>query len=325
MTHRQSGPVQLTRSDWQLATAVCGDETATTAAWAEWSTTNDVDGTPDHSYPFLVALGGRNVTLLPGDDTGRLRGLHRRNWYVVQRLQTLAVATTAALHSHGAGAVLFGPLAVAASVGGEPGWRHTTGADLLIGPNQMDTALEALTRLGLRVTRRPSRRPTSVAVLSSADGLTLRVHRLLPHVGMFGSPDDGPWRRRSRLQVTDRHVDVLSVPDLLVLATAPRLGWMGDDAVWPLDVHRLVLAHGGHEAWQEVVDAAASTPWGPAMASALAQCRDHLDTPVPDEVLERLERLPRPSRLLRAEQHARRMLGRVRSPARPRAVTPDAA
>lgn len=312
MSDRSVGPVPLTPGDWCLAEACCGNDDTASAQWSEWRAGHDVDEVPDHAYPFLVALGGRTAGGLPPDEAGRLRGLHRRNWYVVHRLGALVTANSLALHDHGVQTALFGPLAVSAWVGGDPGWRLATGTDLLVRGDQIDDAVEVLTGRGFRVTRRPSRRRTSVAVLTSDGGLALRLHRVLPHIGVLGEPDDGPWRRRAPIRVADHPIEALSSPDLLVLATAPRLGWSGDDAVWPLDVHRLVGAHGSDEWWNEVVAATASTPWGAAVAAALAACRTHLGTTVPDDVLGCLALAPQPPVPLRAEQHARQALEAVR-------------
>lgn len=322
MTGRTTGPVRLTPGDWRLAGAACGDEQRATERWREWCSEHDVESVPDHSYPFLVALGARADTGLTGDEAGRLRGLHRRNWYVTQRLGALAVASVAALVEHGVQSVVFGPLVSAVTAGDRAGWRHVTGVDLLVDPDDAITAAAVLIRRGLAVTRRPARRRTSVAVLTDGDGQTLRLHRVLPHVGTRGPIDDGPWQRRVSTALAGGEVHTLAVADALVLATAPRLGWVGpEDAAWPLDVHHLVTAHTAGR-WDDMVAAATATPWAREIGRALARCGEQLDTPVPAQVLEQLARAPGPHLAVRAERTVRQLRGRLRSAARPAPLRP---
>lgn len=305
MTVRGIGPVELSKLDWLLARAVSAEARVASEAWRDWRTVADIDSVPDHAHPFLVALGAKADEVLLGEESGRLRGLHRRSWYVNQRLGALAATTVEALDAAGVRTMLFGSLSTALRSGGEPGWRHATGIDLLVKHKALECTSAILAHAGLSLERRASRRITSVLCFADTQGNLLRLHRVLPHVGAFGIADDSMWERSTWVDVSGRDIVALSPPDALVLAAAPRLGSSVDDAAWPLDVHYLAHEVSMVDSWDDVVTAVERTPWGRLVADALGMCQEQLGTHVPDKVLERLTDLPGPSPLVRFERWAR--------------------
>jgi len=306
-----TGPVLLSEADWLLARVATAQPADAAAAWRTWRATNDVDELSGHAYPFLVTIGARADAGLPDEEAGRLRGLHRRSWYVDQRLTSAARRSVDALTAAHVHVAMFGLLPLS-SLDGHSG-RLCSGVDLLVRPLDLAAAATALTSLGHRSVSSRRRRRSSVLVMVDHEGHHHRLHTQLPHVGALGRRTDGVWMRRATMPPDAHDLPSLSSADAVVLATAPRLGWVEPaDALWPVDVHRLVQTHGNSEWWDQVVDAAAETPWGRHITEALHGCRARLGTDVPDRVLERLRALEGPGYRLRFERAARATRSRIR-------------
>lgn len=230
----------------------------------------------------LVAAGFEDE-LLP-----RLRGMHRRTWYVNQlRLDRLTPALQAVQES-GSEPLVVSSFELPAHYYGDFGARAVVALHLLVRPDDFGRATQALTDGGWGSVRH-ARDWSSFA---DAEGEECFVHRrLLPEFP--GGPD------RAELWDTSVSFDLKGVAarglgpadELLnVCLSGARMGrW--PSIVWLADAFAVLRAAGAALDWPRLIGHATRLRATLRLRDALLFLRRELDAPVPNGVVEELDRV----------------------------------
>jgi hypothetical protein len=287
------GVIAPAEGETLLLRAALLDEADAAAAWAAWRA-RDTVASSHHRVHALLPLVVANVpeaTL--GDDLPVLRGLRRRAWLVRERQRTVLDEVRTAL---GAARVPCAPvggcrwLTVDAERAAD---RPVSGVRLWVPVTQWDAAVDVLARHGYAAPTPPW--PLSSELrLTGADGdpVVLTWGRVFPRLArsLPGAPTDASMLVESLLEGLD---------------LAPH-----EDLLWPVDATLLIRSHGRQEGFWDAVRATADG-YGQAVTTAtvLVWLRDHLDVPVPEDVVAELGASRQDPRLADERRRAARVAG----------------
>lgn len=162
-----------------------------------------------------------------------------------------------------------------------PGLRPMGDADLVVGPEPYERAIETLLSAGWEpIDRVSDRRVSRAAALRSPNGRSIDVHRWAAFPRATRRADDAMLARS--VPSTRLGARVPTTADAIVLAIlhGPDIG--GASAIrWPLDVARLVAHRAGHQPdpaqlWDDVAQAARALGVSRFVGTALDWCRADL-------------------------------------------------
>jgi putative nucleotidyltransferase-like protein len=177
------------------------------------------------------------------------------------------------------------------------GDRSMGDIDLVVGPDQFDTALDLLAAAGW--SEGPSSRRASYAHALSvfdAEGNEIDLHRWVMFPRFCRTPE--AWSERAvPFEVAGRPCRRFAFADELVFAVVHGVGPEFTSSIrWSIDAARLIERAAGPMAsatervsfWGDVVAAADELEVGVPVADALSFCAEHLAVPVPRETLAAL-------------------------------------
>ncbi len=229
----------------------------------------------------------------------------------------IAGELTDALTEAGIPFVMMGGAALGLAEYDEPALRHSHELDLLVGPGDQGSAVEALERRGLY--RRPQDRPRLWTTLRHRTGMPVRLK-----TRMFGLPayrsDWGEVRARARtVRLRGRDVAIPGRVDAM-LRTATDAAYRPGSASlhWATDLVRL-SAGLDSSGWMDVTASGLRSGTALPTAILLAYVRDALGAPVPDDgalrLLETIDPVARDAALYAARKGpgggAKALLSRV--------------
>lgn len=226
-----------------LRAALAADPATAAAAWRRWQAATVLDDVPGDEYHLLPKLYTNLTTHgLPEDADPRIAGIYRRTWYLNQRLEARARAICARLAQCGIGHAVVHDLA-AVELYGSSGQRPLTQVDLLIAPQAVGEAMDALAGDGWQPERAPAlitrtayQRWMSLVCLRRQGAEPLLLHwRLLPTAPAWHFPAANgdawfdrcgqPWRptREVQLVVASHQAMLGGNKSLLYLADAAMI------------------------------------------------------------------------------------------------------
>lgn len=231
-----------------LLLAALGEGQAALDGYRQWRESADLDELDDEAYRLLPRLY-RNLALLGVQDAQlpRLRGIYRRTWYG-NRLALLWINEVLSTLVKGVveSRVLTGAV-LNLQYFDDPGACPLAGLDLLIRPEQVQTALAVLAGIGWRVTSREQNGDPSLpggdiaCTLQRAEGEALGLHWRIVH-GLSDAErevaEEELWRRVLPLEGHGLHAAALGAIDQLLFLvdygfnnpTCAAIRWCFDSA-----------------------------------------------------------------------------------------------
>ncbi len=318
----------MTAVDDLVASALCGP-----ASWpAALDGNRVVERAIYHGVTGLLMARVAHLVDWPEDVRNRLRAeaLGRTMWEI--RHRTVLVPLLAALDAAGVGSVLLKGTALAYGLYPEPAQRTRGDTDLLVAPDDLDRARDALVKLGFGCTMpmvadaAAPERQESWTFIASDGGL----HEIDLHVDVFSSPALKPVLEGAEALAGATPLPALSpvaralpLPLALLQAclhraqhvvspysVAGQWHYGGDRLIWLVDIDLALRAmtRADHDRFQQ---AALSAGVGPICAAALRSAVALLQTPCAEDMIEALENAPRGPAARYLSQS--RSLGRVMS------------
>jgi hypothetical protein len=283
------------------AAAVPGPSGA--AAWKELRPRLDLDALPSEAHRLLPQVW-RTLHQAGVDDRDlpRLRGLHRRTWYLNRVTIDRARRVLDVLAEHGIDTMLLKGAALIAAYYRDPGARPMADVDVLVPTARAEEVLELLGDLGLHrgtmhglPVERLLRRTHGIP-LRATDGRALDLHwqlsmeLLLP--GDHGRSTDDVWAAAETADLAGAPVRIPCPADLLlhVVVHGSRLHG-GDSLHWIPDAATVIGE--GRVDWDRLVRQAAARRAHLQLLDALTYLRSAIGVEVPHPALEALRAAPR--------------------------------
>ncbi len=288
------------------AALVSGD--AGLAAWHGWRRAADLDEI-DRGSARLLPLLWFNLLANEVDDPWmpRFKGIYRHTWFGNQVWMRNVREVQALLAVHGVEPLFLKGIALANVYYSNPGLRPMDDLDILIAPEQVPSALDALAAGGWRcIVERPTMvlRTVHAVELLSADQHNLDVHAHLLQGSLNSDVDARRRARATTVQLADGPLTVLDPTDQLlhvlvhgVESDPPAPRWLADALI--------VMRREPAIDWRRLAADAGAESRSLAVARALAELvevfgRDNV--PVPAYVLDAYRDRLRSSAQARFEQ-----------------------
>jgi Uncharacterised nucleotidyltransferase len=265
-----------------LRAALCGRDESV-AAWRRLGPELDVD-TLEPESTVLLPLVGRQLAAAGLDDPllPRLQGMRRRTWTVNQLRLDRLVPALRLVQESAAEPLVVQSFELPAHYHGDLGVRAVNALHLLVADGSFDRGASRLAEAGWTAGHR-GRYWTSF----TAEGEECVLHRRLfdEFVGAeHGAPIGFELNGVAALALAP--VDEL----LDVCLRGARMGrWRSH--VWLADAHAIIRTAGAELDWAELVARATRLRATLRLRDALGFVRSELDAPVPDGVVEELERV----------------------------------
>jgi len=289
-----SWPVGEHRSMIEIA---CADESRARQAWSEWSA-NRGEEPPDFWALRLLPLVARRLTALGiiSAGVGRLAGVHRHTWCTNQLRVRCALSALDVLRRAGVRVMALKGVALLATVYRQDlGLRGMLDIDILLRPEQLGPAVEALRRAGWKARhdevledfcRGVTPWGENAFPLRNGD-FELDIHWHFSRLDRSSWLDAQVWQHAETALLAGVEIEVPSATDLLLLVATHGACWTASGPVlWPADVCR--LAAGGAVAWERLVETTKARLLTLPLLAALTFAR-RLGATIPESVMKDLE------------------------------------
>jgi len=265
------------------------------AAWREWRATADLD-TIDRGSARLLPLLWFNLLANDVEDPWmpRFKGIYRHTWFANQVWMRRVRQIEATLAERGVVPICLKGLALANGYFDNPGLRPMDDLDLLIAPDEVSDALEALGSAGWRA---PFDHPELVlevvhgVELISAEGERLDLHGHL-FQGSLNAVVDRSRRDRAETQtLADGPMRVLDATDQLLHVMVHGVESDPPAPRWLADALMIMRRRGADIDWPRLLADAAAESRSLAVGRAVAELRDTFGAehvPVPEAVVAAL-------------------------------------
>ena len=289
-TAHRLGRAAPSSSELELLRAVLCPAEQAAAAWIRWRATYDIDQPPGRAYDLLPAVSAAIPDALLGDDASRLTGLRRRTWFANQMCTRALTGALDTLSEIGIEPILIKGGNLITTIYDEPGIRPMADTDIVVGPEQFDTAIVALMAAGW--TSHGEWIHATDMVDPRGNGIDVHRWALFPRFSRV--VEQGWYQRAASSTIHDTPVRRLALPDELVLTVVHGLMTESpSSARWPIDVAHIVGATCSDAPtsstfWTDVTTSAQEVGVGPIVAEGLALCREEFRLPVPTDTLSTL-------------------------------------
>lgn len=300
MTRALTGSFWPTPQQTLLLRAALLEGGAGAEAWARVRPSIDLDTLESEALVLLplvhgqLAAAGVDDPLLP-----RLRGIHHRTWYVNQLRLDRGAPVVVALQAAGAEPLLVNSFELVVAYYRDLGARAVTALNVLVRPDRFDAALRALGDA--------ARSGRDWASFAGAEGDEWVVRRRLVDEFARDEPVD-LWDTAAAVELGSVTAGMLSPADELLavcLTGARARPWRS--LVWIADAATIVRVAGAEIDWPRLVDHATRLRATLRLREALAFLRTELDAPIPERVVEELER----AHVMRRDALAHRLASRA--------------
>jgi hypothetical protein len=285
LTRALTGSFWPTPQQTLLLRAALGDADA----WRRVRPSVDLDTLESEALVLLplvhhqLVAAGSDDPLLP-----RLRGIHHRTWYVNQLRLDRAAPAVAAIQAAGADPLLVNSFELVVAYYDDLGARAVTALNLLVRPDRLDAAVAAVAGAGWT----GGRRGRDWASFAGAEGDECVVRRRLVDEFARDVPAD-LWDAAVPVQLASVEAAAPAPTDELLaicLTGARARPWRS--LVWIADAATILRVAGGAIDWPRLVERATRLRATLRLRDALAFLRTELEAPIPDGVVEELERVP---------------------------------
>lgn len=242
-------------------------------------------------------------SLLPEDVRTALRTLYAMTWSQNQRLFKELGSLLALFREAGITPVLLKGGCHALTIYPDMGLRPMGDLDILVPKRQFAEAVRLAGSLGYADSK-PEAAPglkdllNHEACLVKTDGsAVVEIHHSLvaDQTFTYAVPVDWFWEQVEPLPVSDPRLAglyMLTPTAQLLYAAAHAMLQHGGHTVplrWEYDMDQLVRTYSSRLDWDLLLSQARAFEWTSALQAALARARESFDTPIPPEVLVRLE------------------------------------
>jgi hypothetical protein len=267
-------------------------------AWRTWRRGYDIDHTPWNEVRLLGAVTRRLDWLEPeAAIRPRIEGIRKFLWVKSHICLKEAIGAVAALSRAGIPILLMKGCARIANNPSVAQERLIRDVDLLVPLGRQDQAFETLEADGWSLVDNSWQarwRQTGTVAAHHAWSLSkgmseIDLHHFSNHLNRLAGDDDGLWRRSQLLDWNNIKVHVPLPADSLIMALAHGIRWSQDlSADWTIDASAILDDQ--IVDWEIFLDDVQSRMLEAVAVSGLRYLRDALAKPVPDEVIEVLDR-----------------------------------
>jgi putative nucleotidyltransferase-like protein len=281
-------------------------------AWREWNRREVVEEL-DEASDRLVGLLWRNLDAhgIEHHTMAKLKGVYRHTWFKNQSVLRQAGVPIRALREAGIPTLALKGATLCPLYYRDWGVRRMEDFDLLVPPDRAADAMAALRAIGAT----PSASDAEAGVplkhsepFSHPDGWTMDLHW---YSLWRSAPDQTIWDHAVPLDVGGEQTLAPGPTHQLLLVCIHGADWDAKSPIrWVADATAVIRAV--EVDWDLLVKEAKERLLTVALGSTLEYLRDSVDTPVPEDVLQRLHEAPSP----RFERVAFRQTTRPFSPRR---------
>jgi ATP-binding cassette, subfamily B, bacterial len=278
-------------------------------AWETWKSRHDlVRAHLDPGSFRLLPLVYKNLAAHGVDDRlmARLKGIYRFSWCANQRLFHEAAQLLQGLHEAGIRTMVLKGLALSMLYYRDRGARPMSDVDVLVGVDQVDSALDCLGRMGWRVSSRTlaqDLRFRHAAHLLNDSGQEFDLHWHVFYECLQPDADEGFWRRAVPTEILHARTCSLDPTDALLHTVVHGIRWdEGSTLRWIPDAIAILHVDRPHVDWDRLLEVAQARQLLLRLAKGLRYLHDRFQAPVPAAVLERSS-AHRPSYMERTEYH----------------------
>lgn len=266
-------------------------------AWNRWADASDI-GRPDPVVVQLLPLVYRNLVDQGMEDPrlARLKPLYALTWASNQKTFEVLARTLALLDGEGVETLVFKGAALVPLHYRDPGVRGMGDFDLLVHPDRIPRATDALLGAGWKTFYwRPDlfeARFEHALPFVDGDGFSVDLHAHLL-MACCGPGDDDPfWDASREAKIAGRPAHTLCPTDHLVHACVHGLNWVRIPPLrWITDAVTIVRTADRID-WNRVEALARELEVARPLAAALRYLERNQGVPVPDETIRRIERIP---------------------------------
>lgn len=300
------GRLAPTAAQCLLLRAALLDAPAGRQAWEQWRRETDVERLDDGSQRLLPQLYCNARSYAAGEPLlDRLKGVYRHTWSANELLLRDAGRLLRTLNLAGIGIVVLDGTALLARYYPDRGARAAESLGLMVAPGDVPRAAAALEQEGWRAADPAGPpRPGPYAGQARLLGGHCPVDLLWDPFPEGCTPGirDAFWAASESGEVAELACRVLAPTDDLLRICVRASRWEPIPSFRRLaDASMLLRSAGAAVDWDRLADHARTTRVVLPVLAALSLLREVLDAPIPDRVLERLERV-RVTAADRAEQ-----------------------
>ncbi len=265
------------------------------AAWRKWRRLEPADlHLVEAGSKRLLPLLYRNLgpELADGPDAGWLKDAYRQDWTANQLRLRSGRRAIDALRRAGVEVLALKGAALIGSAYRDTGARPLADVDLMIGPERVGDAVEALERSGFVATEGNAERVLAARhslAFRDPEGREIDLHRsALWRPGL----DEDFWRGSVGAEVAGAPVRILNPADQLLHVCAHGAAWNPVHPIrWAADAYKTVEVAGGLD-WERLVSMARRGRLTLPLAGALACLAEDLEAPVPAATRLELSQAP---------------------------------
>jgi hypothetical protein len=285
-----------------LLRAALWQEQPALEAWQQWRDSVDIETLDPEShhllstlYPNLLRHGVEDVQM------SRLKGVHRRTWYVNQLLASSFASVLQTLQDSGISPLVLGEMALAATVYPDYGHRPIYQLDLFVPWDQTLAAIDSLQRLGWTNSYRPQagerfwKNPLVLGCTKETkDALSvpLYLHNHLFQAAPQSYTDRQLWTNATAAEISNFPTLVLNpVEQLLHLCLKNNRQGQKRPIYWLADAAMLVNSLSQEADWVELVTKAQHYEIILPLRYLLKELQEVLNLAPPDWVMPSLQRM----------------------------------
>jgi len=284
------------RQELLLRAALAADETAR-EAWCRWADATDI-AHPDPVSVQLLPLVYRNLVDQGIEDArlARIKPLYALTWANNQKIFAALGRTLRLLADEGVETLVFKGAALGPLHYRDPGVRGMGDFDLLIRPERLHDATNALLEAGWKTFYwRPELFDTRFEhalpfVDQDGSSVDLHVHLLM---ACCGPGDDDPfWDASSNVVISNAPTRTLCATDHLLHACVHGLNWVRVPPLrWIVDAATVVRTADRIE-WDRIERLARELDLALPLAATLRYLQRNHDVPIPDDTIRQIETIP---------------------------------
>ena len=264
-------------------------------SFRRWRGIVDPMALDEPSFRLLPQLVRNLVRLGEGDPhLDRWKGTYRHAFAFNSTLFHDMASVVQVLSEAGIRTLVVDGAAIIATVSRESGLRPMGDFGILIPPAEAGRAFDTLTAFGWRSETRFSERLVASlrgAPFAGPDGRRVDLQWYLLRENCYPGADEPVWKAAQDRHLGPFGVRVPCAADQLLHVCVDGLHpGVGTRLPWAADAFSLCA--GGNVDWQRLVTETARRRLALPVRTALRWIREHLEAPVPDFALERLEALP---------------------------------
>lgn len=291
---QRQGSFLPTADQHLLLRAALADETDFEARWREWRAAVEARGLDLAAMQIAQLLAPRVRGLSPDPLVDLIREQYRLTWMRTNMAMRRQPALIGLLQAAGVEVLALKGVGLVAGFYGDPGLRAVGDLDILVRPDKVEAAREALAPHGWRLALPDERfdpRFGHALTLEDPAGGSIDVHAHALNLNLGSRDDDIFWTHAVTVDVAGAQIRTMCAAHQLIHQVAHAAAWNVFPAVrWAADCAAIIRS--GRVDWALLCDGVERLALGPVVGTAMRYLRDDLDQPIAEDVIARVLAAP---------------------------------